>query len=104
MEILAAHRWPGNVRELEAVLAKALVRACTGEIRAGHLDLAGEIRGADASGPSAGLEHAMIVAALAQAQGSRKDAASLIGWSRQKLYRRMRILRLRPAPPAREPG
>jgi two-component system response regulator PilR (NtrC family) len=101
LDLLSHHRWPGNVRELEAILAKALVRAPSGVIRAGHLDLDGGRRAAGRAQPSEGLEHAMIVAALAEAKGSRQDAAALIGWSRQKLYRRMRALELRPPPRAR---
>jgi two-component system response regulator PilR (NtrC family) len=100
---LSAQRWPGNVRELEAALARALVRASSGVIRACHFEIAGaRLHGAEAL-PNEGLERAMIAGALAEARGSRKDAAALIGWSRQKLYRRMRTLGSRALPPAPEP-
>jgi transcriptional regulator of acetoin/glycerol metabolism len=86
---LQARAWPGNVRELEAVLARALLRADHGVI---------EIDGGDAPGPpdDAGLERAMIAGALAAAGSSLTKAALSIGWTRQKLHRRMIALGLKP--------
>ncbi len=94
-EQLSAYGWPGNVRELESVLARALLRARSGLIRAGDLDFWSERAPArsrgEASGPR-GLERAMIEDALRAARGNMTAAALRIGWSRQALYRRMHAL------------
>jgi len=89
---LRAHDWPGNVRELHGALARALLRAGGGAICAEHLDL--PTAGRRAARPVAcdSLERGMIDAALREANGSIARAASRIGWSRQKLYRRMDAL------------
>jgi len=90
---LLGHCWPGNVRELHAVLARALLRSNGAEIRAAHLDLRlPAIPGADGSADP--LERRMIDEALRDADGSVTAAARRIGWTRQKLYRRMKALRV----------
>jgi DNA-binding NtrC family response regulator len=95
---LAGHGWPGNVRELESVLARALLRAREGVIRADDLDI---ISGTAPSGSRIaarrpqGLESAMIEEALRTARGNVTAAALRIGWSRQALYRRIHALGLR---------
>lgn len=96
MQRLLLHPWPGNVRELEAALARALVAGT------GRAITAADLRIEDAEPveePAAdGLEAAMIRRALAQSDGKIAIAARRIGWTRQKLYRAMRRLRLeRPA-------
>ncbi len=103
LEQLAAHAWPGNVRELESALARGLLRARDGVIRAGDLDV-GLGRG-PASGPEpeAGprsLERVMIEDALRAARGNLTAAAVRIGWSRQALYRRIHALGMRDDRPA----
>ncbi len=98
LERLALHGWPGNVRELESVLARALLRARDGVIRASDLDLAPEPPKSDAAGDSKAplsLERAMIEEALREARGNLTAAALRIGWSRQALYRRLHALGLR---------
>ncbi|HEX6853358.1 MAG TPA: sigma 54-interacting transcriptional regulator [Candidatus Polarisedimenticolaceae bacterium] len=92
MRRLLAHDWPGNVRELEAVLARALVAAPDGTITAGDLELAAPAPAI--ATPGEGLEAAMIHRALAESGGAVASAARRIGWTRQKLYRAMRRLRL----------
>lgn len=95
LERLRAHRWPGNVRELEAVLARALIRANGGRLDPRHLhfDEADPLREED--GDSArSLEMRMVRAALREARGRITTAAARIGWTRQKLYRRMGVLGL----------
>ena len=95
---LAGHGWPGNVRELESVLARALLRAREGVIRAGDLDIRSEQAPAGsrhAAGGPGGLESAMIEGALRAARGNVTVAALRIGWSRQALYRRIHALGLR---------
>jgi DNA-binding NtrC family response regulator len=88
---LRAYSWPGNIRELHAALARAVLRSHGGEIHAAHLALpSGGVPPRPA--PRVSLERQMIEAALRDADGSIKRAASRIGWSRQKLYRRMEDL------------
>jgi DNA-binding NtrC family response regulator len=90
---LAEHDWPGNVRELESVLARALLRATQGVIRADLLD----VEPSQSPPPSGklGLERAMIEDAMRGARGNLTAAALKIGWSRQTLYRRIHALGLK---------
>jgi DNA-binding NtrC family response regulator len=96
---LRAYPWPGNVRELHAVLARAALRAGGRAIRASDLDLP-EPAPANAPSAAASLERQMIETALRRAGGSVAGAASRIGWSRQKLYRRMAALAVARRPEA----
>jgi transcriptional regulator with PAS, ATPase and Fis domain len=93
LELLGGYDWPGNVRELHAVLARAMLRAGAGPILPHHLtDLCeGRMR---TDQTAVGSEREMIVAALARADGSVTLAAQTIGWTRQKLYRRIKALSL----------
>ncbi len=97
---LVSRPWPGNVRQLEAVLARALLRTGSGEI--GASDLEPHPPPSPECGPPVTLERAMIEAALAEAGGVVSRAAARIGWSRQKLQRRMAALGIQ-RPPSR-PG
>jgi len=89
---LSDHDWPGNVRELYAVLARAVMRASGPGIDARDLDLLGPRRDDPSIDASVCLEREMIASALAASDGIVTEAARRIGWSRQKLYRRMRTL------------
>ncbi|HKQ60894.1 MAG TPA: sigma-54 dependent transcriptional regulator [Candidatus Polarisedimenticolaceae bacterium] len=90
LEALRRHAWPGNVRELHATLARALLRAEGVSLRAQDLRLAPAVVDVGAEGS----ERAMVAAALRASGGSVTAAAQRIGWSRQKLYRRIRALEL----------
>jgi len=94
LEALRERRWPGNVRELESVLARALVRSGGEPILPCHLDPEAEPAGLFADGDDGSLERKMVEAALRQSHGVVKAAAERIGWSRQKLRRRMVALRI----------
>ncbi len=90
---LEACDWPGNVRQLQAVLARALLRSGGGTITTAHLDLPSpSCAPSRASDEPLPLERRWIEEALGDARGSVARAAARIGWSRQKLYRRMRAL------------
>jgi len=91
MARLEAHDWPGNVRELEAVVARALLHAGHGPILRRHVDLPRETP-SKAVAAGHGLEAGMIEAALRRTGGVASHAAAAIGWSRQKLARRMAAL------------
>ena len=96
LRALSDHRWPGNVRELYAVLARALLRSGSGRIGVDDLRLpAPDLPWPEQDPPRvATLEEEMIRAALDGAHGSVADAARRIGWTRQKLYRRMRAFEI----------
>jgi transcriptional regulator with GAF, ATPase, and Fis domain len=85
---LRLHSWPGNVRELHAVLACAALRAEGSEITEEELGAFEDWPGAE----STFTERAMIQRALEASGGAVAEAARRIGWSRQKLYRRMQSL------------
>ena len=97
LKVLRSHSWPGNVRELESVLARAAMRAGGGILGPEHVEL--ELPAHPAIAPVSGetFEQAMIRAALSASSGSMTVAASRIGWTRQKLYRRMVALGIYPA-------
>jgi transcriptional regulator with PAS, ATPase and Fis domain len=92
-EALRSHPWPGNVRELHATLARALLRSGGGEVHACHLRLS-PTPALPEPAAEGGRESSMIEGALREACGSIAGAASLIGWTRQKLYRRMQALEI----------
>jgi DNA-binding NtrC family response regulator len=91
---LAQHDWPGNIRELQAVVARTLVNCDADEVEVRHLDLPPSRAPDTAGGGATGLEARMIEAALRRSGGVVSHAASCIGWSRQKLSRRMIALRI----------
>jgi transcriptional regulator with AAA-type ATPase domain len=93
--------WPGNVRELEAAIARGILRAGGGEIFPRHLDLSTPpaAAGPDSERP---LEHEMIETALRESGGNVTQAARRIGWSRQKLSRKMAVMGVS-KPPRRFP-
>ncbi|ANM32102.1 hypothetical protein ABI59_05730 [Acidobacteria bacterium Mor1] len=88
LQRLRRHSWPGNVRELEAVLVRGLLAAGGGDIREEHLLLDDEA----ASACGSRLEREMIEQALEATRHNLTRAARRIGWSRQKLYRRIESL------------
>jgi two-component system response regulator PilR (NtrC family) len=98
IEALIACDWPGNVRQLHAVLARALLRCGGGTLSAAHLDLPAPMRTAEEPAPPTPLERRWIEGALRDARGNLARAATCIGWSRQKLYRRMKALGVPRAP------
>jgi DNA-binding NtrC family response regulator len=95
LDALQHYDWPGNVRELRTVLARALLRANGRTIESRHL---GPLQAGPGflplnDGPGrVPLERRMIETALAGEGGSVTRAARRIGWTRQKLYRRIRAL------------
>ena len=94
---LAQHDWPGNVRELQAVLARGLLRCDGRRLGAADLDLPPREQ---PGGGAITLESEMIRNALRD-HGGIAAAARRIGWTRQKLYRRMGALGIpRPGRPA----
>ncbi len=92
LTVLSRYAWPGNVRELENELERASVLARGELIEASDLSL--RLAGGPDAPARAGLpaERTMIERTLLSADGNVTRAAGAIGWSRQKLYRRMSSL------------
>jgi DNA-binding NtrC family response regulator len=95
LELLSAYDWPGNIRELENVIQRAVALGDTRRIEAG--DLPDRIRhvmiteeAPHYSGAGKAGEQLLIEKALFNYDGDKTRAARFIGWSRPKLYRRMR--------------
>src|SRR5262245_5031304 len=95
LELLAAYDWPGNIRELENVVQRAVALGDGRRIEAG--DLPDRIRhvmiteeAPHYSGAGKAGEQLLIEKALFNYDGDKTRAARFIGWSRPKLYRRMR--------------
>ena len=99
--LLERWSWPGNVRELRNAIERAAALARGPAIDASDL---GFLRPDDAAAPAPGaiggdltlpeavaeLERTMIRRALAEARGSRTEAARRLGINRQLLYDKMR--------------
>lgn len=92
LHLMRVHPWPGNVRELRNVIEYAFAIGMGPELQIGCLTP--EVRGEAPPGePCAGAnDEARIRAALAGAGGRKAVAANDLGWSRTKLWRRMREL------------
>ena len=109
---LLAHRWPGNVRELDNLMQRALI-LCDGQ-RIHAVDIHFEALDGAAAAPSAGMptlpdddnpadrrlsddlrnvEEQMILDALRSGQGSRKQAAQILGISPRTLRYKLQKLR-----------
>jgi len=95
---LVEHDWPGNVRELENRVHRATLVAPGAEITPIDLGLVNEeeLPPPDASSKTVRAEdiaeHKQVLRALSKAQGVVAHAASLLGISRQALYRKMERL------------
>jgi len=94
MRLLLEHDWPGNVRELENSLERAYVMSDSDSMTAESL---GETISRKHTFYSCGeqfvnAERAMIEKVLMATGGDKSKAALDIGWNRQKLYRRMKVL------------
>ncbi len=100
MELLLEHTFPGNVRELENLLEAVAAVSRDDPQRVSERDLmrlmqqvgAGEShdRGAEQPLSLEQLEHMAIQRALRITHGNRRKAASLLGISRDTLYRKLR--------------
>jgi two-component system response regulator AtoC len=95
LELLLAHEWPGNIRELENVIQRAVALGDGGRIEAPdlpdrirHMMITEEAPQYSADGKAG--EQMLIEKALFNFEGDKTRAARFIGWSRPKLYRRMR--------------
>lgn len=108
---LLAHRWPGNVRELDNLMQRALILSDAESIQAADIHfegLDGEIASSVANTGSPvdeeparnrlssdlrNVEEQMILDALRQGNGSRKQAAETLGISPRTLRHKLQKLR-----------
>ncbi|MDH3626577.1 MAG: sigma 54-interacting transcriptional regulator [Acidobacteriota bacterium] len=94
---LVCHSWPGNIRELHGVLVRATLRA-------DGLPLTEALLFPDRprrDSKKTRAERRLIESSIQKCRGNLAATAREIGWSRQKLYRRMRIVGIgrHPRPP-----
>ncbi len=95
LDLLCAYEWPGNIRELENTVHRCIVLSERATM--GASDLPERIRRLDGlfsgstrlSAPKTG-EQVLIERALQDSLGDKAKAARYIGWSRPKLYRKIR--------------
>jgi PAS domain S-box-containing protein len=109
MTALSRYDWPGNVRELRNVLERALILCRKDTITSDHLTLTERTKDQRISSvkfPSANLnfasksmpevlhqtKHFLVTEALTKSGGSIKEAAALLGVSRESLKHHMRSL------------
>ena len=115
LELLTGYEWPGNIRELENVIQRAVALGDSPRIEAHdlpdrirHVMITEDAPHYSAAGKAG--EQLLIEKALFNFEGDKTRAARFIGWSRPKLYRRMRAygipigfgragIRLRPSAP-----
>ena len=100
LDRILSHNWPGNVRELENVIARAIALAPGGVITADVIEFPRRVSGAHwleqipyregFKDVLHKVEAYLIKAALAEAQGNKLRAASLLGIQRRLLYEKMR--------------
>ncbi|MCC6274074.1 MAG: sigma 54-interacting transcriptional regulator [Deltaproteobacteria bacterium] len=101
MRLLIQYRWPGNIRELQNEIQRCLI------LGKGHITaslLSPQIRQDEASAATEqdlslatrlkGLEKRLILQALEEARGNKRQAASRLGISRVKLYQKIKEYRL----------
>ena len=99
MEILEKFHWPGNVRELQNVIERTVIM-CDGEIiDKDTLLMATTHLGADNGSKFSHLsekpgEQILLEEALVLSFGDKTQAARRIGWSRPKVYRKMKSYRI----------
>lgn len=108
MGCLLRYEWPGNVRELRAAVEHGVVMASGSKI--GLADLPASVKSMQETGGAAQVpaknsaplgilnldqqERSLILQALEQTRGNRKEAAKQLGISRRTLYRRIADLGL----------
>ena len=104
MKVLCRHAWPGNVRELQHVLEYCFVFAKGPLITERHLPRLEsawvgrelELPLSDKSvSPLEALEKKTILMALEMTQGNKQEAARVLKISRSKLWRKMRLYRIK---------
>ncbi len=90
MDIFSGYDWPGNVRELHNMIEYAYVKCQSGSIETNHLPpeiMKYNFIKKQKPGPGLKISKEDFFSAIANAQGNKKKAASILGVSRATLYR-----------------
>lgn len=100
LDCILSHSWPGNIRELENVIARAIALAPGGVITADVIEFPRRVLGGHwleqipyqegFKNVLRKVETHLVKSALAEAQGNKLRAASLLGIQRRLLYEKMR--------------
>jgi len=95
LDLLCAYSWPGNIRELENTVYRCLVlsesmRMETHDLPERIRRLEGLFEGRSSIQTPKTGEQILIERALRDSLGDKAKAARYIGWSRPKLYRKIR--------------
>lgn len=90
MRVLVHGSWPGNVEQVLQVLHKVISKRRSGVIEVGDLPPECLATRRRVLTPLEAIECDAIVDALAQADGSKAEAARLLGVSRATIYRKIR--------------
>ena len=103
LKVLRRYDWPGNVRELRNVTERAVIlsegdrvtlEAIPGDVRCPKpRDVARVRKSVPVGLPMAEVERRMILGTLAHCQGSKPQAAKMLGISLKTLYNRLRQYR-----------
>jgi two-component system response regulator AtoC len=102
MELLKSYHWPGNIRELKNILDRAIILSGGEPISTACIGIDEEdAEGSESPGMTAGkslgeAEKQQILDALKRAEGSKTEAARLLGITRRRLYSRMKIHGINP--------
>ncbi|MBU2513712.1 sigma 54-interacting transcriptional regulator [bacterium] len=90
IDALSSYSWPGNVRELRNAIEYAYVKSRDSVINTIHLPpeiVTHHRKSRKKTGPPLKMKKEQVIMALSKTNGSRKDAARLLGVGRATLYR-----------------
>jgi len=95
LESLKSYSWPGNVRELENLLERASAFSDSNELGAGDFTLSGNSEQPSSSSSLAGrsfdqLERQALIDTLKHCDGSRNQAAEMLGVSLKSVYNKIK--------------
>ena len=106
LSALASYSFPGNVRELKNIIARALLESDGKEIQPEHLHFVSTVSPSSTSTAKKASETEvseipldlneaeayLVKRALAQTGGNISEAARLLGISRKRIYRKLRVI------------
>lgn len=98
IDVLSAYSWPGNVRELRNAIEYAYVKSRDTVIKKKHLPpeiLTHQRKQKKKTGPPLKIKKEKVLRTLTKTNGSRKEAAKILGIGRATLYRYLDIYDLK---------
>jgi DNA-binding NtrC family response regulator/pSer/pThr/pTyr-binding forkhead associated (FHA) protein len=94
-ECLLKYHWPGNIRELRNVLEQAIIlgdgKRITPADLPGHIGKTGRGKMTFRLKPLSEVERQYILRVLAETEGNKAKAASVLGISRETLYQKLKL-------------